>query len=55
MAGHWNYASDGVVYLRMMESLPVCLMNKFMNGEYVVHLKKGLWSGVWSDMAIEST
>ena len=32
-AGHWNYARDGVVYLRMMESLPVSLMNKFMKGE----------------------
>ena len=39
----------------MLESLPVSLMNKFMNGEHVVHLQKGLWNGIWSDMSIQST
>ena len=39
-SGHWNYARDSIVYLR---------------GEHVVYLKDGLFNGVWSDMAIEST
>lgn len=54
-AGHWNYARDGVVYLRMMESLPSSLVNKFMQGEHIVHLKDGYFNGLWSDMAIEMT
>ena len=54
-SGHWNYARDSIVYLRTMEKLPNSLMDKFIRGEHVVYLKDGLFNGVWSDMAIEST
>ena len=54
-AGHWNYARDGTVYIRMMENLPDSVLNKFMKGQHVVHLQDGFWNGIWSDMAIEST
>ena len=54
-AGHWNYARDSIVYLRTMEKLPNGLFDKFMNGEHVIHLRDGLFNGIWSDMAIETT
>ena len=54
-AGHWKYARDGLVYLRKMERLPDCLVNKFMEGQHVVHLKNGYFNGLWSDMAIKMT
>ena len=54
-AGHWNYARDGVAYLRMMEKLPHHLMNQFMEGHHIVRLQDGLWNGIWTDNAIEST
>ena len=54
-AGHWNYARDGVAYLRAMEKLPTSLLNSFMEGEHVIHLSKGLWNGIWTDMGIETT
>ena len=54
-SGHWNYARDAIVYLRSMESLPKTIFDKFMNGEHVVRLQDGLFNGIWSDMAIEST
>ena len=54
-AGHWNYARDDTVYIRTMEKLPDSLMNKFMKKQHVVHLQEGVFNGIWSDMAIEST
>ena len=54
-AGHWNYARDGVAYLRYMEKLPSSPMEKFIKGEHVVHLKDGYFNGIWSDMAIETS
>ena len=54
-AGHWNYARDGVAYVRMMENLPVGLLVGFLNGEHVIHLQKGWWNGIWTDMAIETS
>ena len=54
-AGVWNYARDSTVYMRTMEKLPDCLINTFLNGEHLVHLKEGLSNGIWSDMAIETT
>ena len=54
-AGHWNYARDSIVYLRTIEKLLNSFLDKFMNGEHVVHLKDGLFNGIWSDMAIETT
>ena len=53
--GHWNYARDSIVYLRTMKKLPNSLLDKFMNGEHVVHLKNGLCYEVWSDMVIDTT
>ena len=26
-----------------------------MKGEHVIHLSKGLWNGIWTDMEIETT
>ena len=54
-ARHWNYARDGVAYVRMMGKLPDVLLDKFMRGEHVIHLKQGIWNGIWSDMGIETT
>ena len=54
-AGHWNYARDGIVYLRSMQRMPTELLKQFMKGEHVVRLKEGRFNGIWSDMAIEST
>ena len=54
-AGHWNYARDGIVYLMSMEKLPGSLMTRFLDGEHVVRVKDGLFNGIWSDMAIETT
>ena len=54
-AGYWNYARDGVAYIRMMEKLPNSLLDQFMKGEHVIHLSKGLWNGLWTDMGIETT
>ena len=54
-AGHSNYVRDSILYLRAMEKLPNFLLYKLMNGEHVVHLKDGLFIGIWSDIAIETT
>ena len=54
-AGHWNYARDGVAYVRMMEKLPNSLHDPFMKGEHVIHLSKGLRNGIWMDMGMETT
>ena len=54
-AGHWNYFRDGLIYLRTIEHLSDTLLEKFLVGEHVIHLQKGFWNGVWSNMAIEST
>lgn len=54
-AGHWNYARDGIVYLYSMEKMPHNLLKKFMDGEHIIRIKEGLFNGIWSDMAIEST
>ena len=51
-AGHWNYARDSIVYMRTMMKL--CLIYKFLNGEYLIHLKEGLFIGIWSDIAFET-
>lgn len=54
-AGHWNYARDGLLYLQRMERLPSKPLERFRKGEHVIHLKEGMWNGIWSDMAIETT
>ena len=35
--------------------MPTNLLNRFMNGEHVIRIKDGLFNGIWSDMAIETT
>ncbi len=54
-AKHHQYARYGVVYLRTMECLPDSVYEHFMKGHHVVHLRAGLWNGIWSDMGIETT
>lgn len=54
-AGHQNYARYGLYYLRSMESMPDSVKKHFLQGEHVVHLSEGIYNGIWSDMAIEST
>ena len=64
-AGHWNYARDSLVYIRSMKKLPLDLMRKFIKnehapkgvhgGQHTVHIRDGLFNGIWSDMAIETT
>lgn len=46
-AGHINYARYGVYYLRQMESLPDDVLERFEKGEHTVHLKAGIWNGIW--------
>jgi len=45
----------GVAYLRMMERLPDSVRENFMKGDHTIHLRAGLWNGIWSDMGIETT
>ena len=54
-ASHWNYARDGLVYIRSMERLPNSVLTPFLEGKHVVYLAEGLWNGIWTDMSIEST
>ena len=35
-AGHWNYAQDGIVYLRSMKKMPDNLLIKFMDRKNVI-------------------
>ena len=53
-ASHWNYARDGVAYMRTMERLLNSVLEPFMKGEYAVHLRRRFWNGIWSDMSIET-
>ena len=53
--GYWNYARDSIIYLRSIEKMPSNLLNRFMNGEHVIRTKDGLFNGIWSDIAIETT
>ena len=52
-ANHVNYARWGLYYLRCMEALPDDVRSHFMKGEHTVQLLDNVWSGIWSDMAIE--
>ena len=47
-----QYLRYGVAYLRMMERLPDSVREIFMKGEHTIHLRPGLWNGIWSDMGI---
>ncbi len=46
-AGHINYARYGVYYLRQMEILPNDVLCQFERGEHTIHLKAGIWNGIW--------
>ena len=54
-ANHHQYLRYGVAYLRMMECLPDSVREEFMKGQHTIHLRAGLWNGIWSDMGIETT
>ena len=54
-AGHVNYARYGLCYLRSMERLSGKVLIQFMDGQHVMRHQHGLFNGIWSDMAIEST
>ena len=54
-SGHFNYARNGLYYLRSMSKLPCRVLKAFMNGNHVMRHKPGLWNGLWSDLYIETT
>ena len=54
-AGHPNYARYTEAYIDDMESLPSEVRQHFLAGQHTFHHKSGLFNGIWSDMAIEST
>ena len=54
-ASHMNYAQYGLYYLRTMEQLPDDVCEHFQKGEHTMHHNSGIFSGIWSDMAIETT
>lgn len=54
-ANHHQYLRYGIAYLYMMERLPKSVLDSFMQGEHAIHLRAGLWNGIWSDMGIETT
>ena len=41
--------------MRTMERLPNSVLELFMKREHVVHLRKGFWNGIRSNMSIEAT
>ena len=54
-ASHFNYARYGLYYLREMIAMPEDVRQHFMNGEHTMHHNPGVFNGIWSDMAIETT
>ena len=54
-ASHLNYARYGLYYLRTMEQLPKEVCDCFLRGEHTMHHNPGIFNGIWSDMAIETT
>ena len=54
-AHHHEYARFCEAYTRIMEQLPESILNHFKRGHHTVHLKDGLFNGIWTDMAIECT
>ena len=54
-AGHIHYARYALYYLRSMERLPSEVCKHFMSREHTMHHTSGLFNGIWTDMAIEST
>ena len=54
-AGHTNYAHYALYYFYSMKGMPSDVHKHFMDGEHTVHHTTGLFNGIWSDMAIETT
>ena len=55
-ARHTHYARYALYYLCSMEEMPCEVRKYFMDGEHTVHHKTtGLFNGIWTDMAIETT
>ena len=54
-ASHYNYARYGLYYIRTMAAMPEDVRQHFVNGEHIMHHNPGLFNGIWSDMAIETT
>jgi hypothetical protein len=54
-AGHVHYARYALYYLRSMHGLPKNVSDQFMKGQHTMHHNSGLFNGIWSDMAIETT
>ena len=54
-ASHCNYARYGLYYIRTMAAMPEDVRQHFVNGEHTMHHNPGLFNGIWSDMAIETT
>ncbi|KAK5922319.1 hypothetical protein CgunFtcFv8_019592 [Champsocephalus gunnari] len=54
-AAHFNYARYGLYYLRAIEEMPEEVREHFMKGQHTMHHRSGLFNGIWSDMAIETT
>ena len=38
-----------------MKRFPNTILRPFLEGEHVLHLRNGLWNGIWADMSIEAT
>ena len=53
-AGHVNYASYGLYYMRSMERLHDNFLKRFLNEEHVRRHNPGVWNGIWSNMFIET-
>ena len=41
--------------MQTMERLPNSVFEPFMKGEHVVHLRRGFWNEIWSNLSIEPT
>ena len=53
-AGHVNYASYGLYYMRSMERLHENVLKRFLNEEHVRRHNPGVWNGIWSNMFIDT-
>ena len=54
-AQHVNYAQYGLYYLRSMQAMPDDVQEHFIRGQHTMHHTEGIFNGMWSDMAIETT
>ena len=54
-AGHHHYARYSPLYVQWMQQLPKDLHCAFMKGQSSVHLRAGIYNGMWTDQFIECT